>query len=147
MNGQRKKKTFLLQSTRNALSHKANSVYAGKEPKELRKRCPVSGTGRQCSAVITTQTHCESIKVLTLILTYRENKNRLQIVKTIFKRRNRIEEFTPLGFQNPLQGYDIRTVVLVSRQTNRPKQWNSPESTLHTYIQLTLCILKFLLLS
>ena len=96
----------------------------GTEGTEKKKRCPVSGTGRQCSAVITTQTHCVSIEVLMLILTYRENKNRLQIVKTIFKRRNRIEEFTPLGFQNPVQSYDIRTVVSVSRQTYRPKQWN-----------------------
>lgn len=96
----------------------------GTERTEKKKRCPVLETGRQCSALITTQTHCVSIEVLTLILSYRENKNRLQIVKTIFKRRNRIEEFTPLGFQNPVQSYDIRTVVLVSRQTYRPKQWN-----------------------
>lgn len=110
-----KQKVCMLQS----IKHKE-----GTEGTEKRKRCPVLGTGMQCSAVITTQTHCVPIEVLTLIPTFRENENRLQIVKTIFKRRDRIEEFTPLGFQNPVQSYGIWTVVLVSRQTYRPKQWN-----------------------
>lgn len=93
-----KQKVCMLQS----IKHKE-----GTEGTEKRKRCPVLGTGRQCSAVITTQTHCVPIEVLTLIPTFRENENRLQIVKTIFKRKDRIEEFTPLGFQIPVQSYGI----------------------------------------
>lgn len=60
--------------------------------------------------------------------------NRLQIAKTVFQRRGRMKN-SHLWLQNPVQSYDIQTVVLVSAQTHRPKQLH----TLYTYIRFTMC--------